>query len=1503
MKQKPADPASNPQAEINALVRNLRTTELRLQKLMVGEVDAVIHPGGHAYLLHKAQKKLQQSEAVQRELAETQMAILNAMPANVALVDSHGVILTVNDAWQGFAAGNGMQGPDFFVGQNYLQICESATGDCSGDAHAAAAGIRRVLQGEVNDFNLEYPCHSPTEQRWFRLMVTPVREDQLSGAVVMHVDITSRKLAENALRASEERFRNMFTAAATGIAISTPHGRFLEVNAAYCQMLGYSEEELLARDFASLTHPDDLALNLKRRDEVLAGERESFVMEKRYLKKNGDIVWTRHSVSAVRDAAGEILNLAVIAEDITERKLADNRLDRLNRLHTVLSRINEAIVRVHDRQELFEAVCRILVEDGELRMAYVALVDAQARVARPVASWGEGRDYLREPVSLIPLDGSLLGRGTVGVALRTGVHDICNDIANDARMKPWHKGTLKHGLLAKASFPLRLRGDTIGALVLYAGETGYFQADEIALMVSIANDVSFALGVLEKERERQQSEKALQYSEERLRLITNLVPHGIFVKDSYGRHIFANPALAEIAGLTVEEIIGKDDFDLVADRAEAEAYRADDRAVIESGKKKVIAEELRTDLSGRTRYLNTIKIPFTVAETGEPAVLGICIDITERRRTEEERRQRQTELQVLFDLMPAMVWFKDTQNGILRINRQAAKATGKPIEELEGRSMYEIYPQTAAKYYADDLEVINSRVPRLAIIETLPTEDGRQIWVQTDKVPVLDRDGKVYGIVVMVQDITERKQAEEKLTLFRTLIEGSPDAIEVIDPETGRYLDVNETECRILGYSREEMLSLKVADIDVEQDYHVLWPVVVEEIKKAGFATIVGRHRKKDGSTYPVEVNARYVNLNQGYLVAVVRDVTERKAAEARMRRLIDSNVQGVFFWNTDGRIFEANDALLSMVGYTRDDLKAGHVNWAAMTPPELAEQDQRALKELSTKGVCVPFEKEFIRKDGSRVPILIGAAMFEDKPEDGVCFVLDLSERKRAESRTRRLIDSNMHGVVFGNKRGDITEANDAFLRLVGYSREDLQAGRVRWKEITPPEYNHLDLRAAEEIAETGVCQTYEKEYIRKDGSRVPVLIGGASFEDNPDEGVRFVLDLTERKKLEQQFFRAQRMESIGTLAGGIAHDLNNILAPILMSIHLLHEFSDDPQTKDILETIEVSAKRGADIVRQVLSFARGVEGERIEVQPAHLLKDLEHIVKDTFPKDIRLKFSIPNNAWTIFGDPTQIHQILLNLCVNARDAMPNGGSLTVAVANSTLDEQYVSMNPQAKAGRYVQISVTDSGMGMPRNIIDKIFEPFFTTKEMNKGTGLGLSTVMAIVKSHEGIINVYSEPGKGTTFKVYLPAVDTSPRGGKQTSSKVNLVRGKGETILLVDDEASIIAITTKTLQSFGYRVLTAGDGAEGVAIYAANQNAIAVVITDITMPVMDGVAMIHALRRINPEVKVIAASGLNSNGSANRVAIPGVKHFLTKPYTAETLLRVLRSILDETPTGPSH
>jgi PAS domain S-box-containing protein len=491
--------------------------------------------------------------------------------------------------------------------------------------------------------------------------------------------------------------------------------------------------------------------------------------------------------------------------------------------------------------------------------------------------------------------------------------------------------------------------------------------------------------------------------------------------------------------------------------------------------------------------------------------------------------------------------------------------------------------------------------------------------------------------------------------------------------------------------------------------------------------------------------------------------------------------------------------------------------------------------------------------------------------------------------------VDSNAQGVIFWNTKGEITGANDAFLGTVGFTRKELEAGKLNWSAMTPPEYADRDLIYLQRLTDQGSSAPYEKEYIRKDGSRVPVLIGAVFFEDSPKEGVCFVVDLTEPKKLELQFLRAQRMESIGTLAGGIAHDLNNILAPIMMAIHLLRDLSDNPQATKILDSLQTSAQRGADIVRQVLSFARGMEGEKIEVQPKHLIEDVENIIKNTFPKNIRLVSSFPPGIWTVLGDPTQIHQILLNLCVNARDAMPNGGDLSIEVENCIIDEQYAAMNLQAKAGRYVQIAITDSGTGMAPAVAERIFEPFFTTKEISKGTGLGLSTVMAIVKSHQGIINVYSEPGRGTSFKVLIPATHTPGTMPLELSEELNLPRGNGETILLVDDEATILDITSQTLQNFGYQVLTATDGAEAVAVYAGHAAEIAAVLTDMMMPVMNGQTMIRALRRINPLVKVIATSGLEANDLNAEVGGENVKHFLLKPYTSATLLKSVRAILE--------
>ncbi len=760
---------------------------------------------------------------------------------------------------------------------------------------------------------------------------------------------------------------------------------------------------------------------------------------------------------------------------------------------------------------------------------------------------------------------------------------------------------------------------------------------------------------------------------------------------------------------------------------------------------------------------------------------------------------------------------------------------------------------------------------------------------------------------VLAQEAVGRTEhAEATTVLLSTCISHLNDIVLIteagsIEEPGPRIVFANEAFERITGYTPAETLGRSPRFLQGEKTDRGVLDEIHQAVKERKPIRRQIINCRKDGSEFWLDIDIVPIFDREGkctHFAAIERDVTELKRTDARFRRLVDSNAQGVCFWNLKGGITGANDAFLHLLRFTREDLEAGRINWMAMTPPEYTHLDRRAMEEIAVKGACTPYEKDFIRKDGVRVPVLLGSAAFEDTPNEGVSFFLDLAERKCAAEQIieqAALLDEAQDAIIVCDLEGTVIFWNKGAERMYGWTRQQVLGLNMSAIIFANPEkFTEVNALTISQGKWSGELQHLTKDKIEITIEARWTLI--RDKEGRPKSVLAINTDITDKKKIEAQFMRAQRMESIGTLAGGIAHDLNNILAPIMMSIDILKLTATDPQAMSILDTIEVSSKRGSDIVRQVLSFARGLEGERIEIQPAHLLKDLENIIKNTFPKNIRLQFAIPNDTWMILGDPTQVHQILLNLCVNARDAMPSGGNLTFGVENCVLDEHYAAMHIEAKPGRYVNINVTDTGMGIQQGILDKIFEPFFTTKEIDEGTGLGLSTVMAIVKSHAGVIDVYSEPGKGTTFKVYLPATELSVEAQKLVTQQISVPWGKGETVLVVDDETSILAITSKTLQTFGYRVLTATNGADAVAAYAEHRKEIAVVLTDVSMPIMDGAALIRALTKINPVVKIIAASGLSSNGSVTKLNEPSVKHFLTKPYTAKTLLKTLRAILDE-------
>lgn len=657
---------------------------------------------------------------------------------------------------------------------------------------------------------------------------------------------------------------------------------------------------------------------------------------------------------------------------------------------------------------------------------------------------------------------------------------------------------------------------------------------------------------------------------------------------------------------------------------------------------------------------------------------------------------------------------------------------------------------------------------------------------------------------------------------------------------------------------------------------------------------------------------------------------SEHEKAEKRFLGLLESAPDAIVISDREGRIVMVNSQTSKLFGYDHKELVGESLE--ILLPESIRDRHtahrQAYTKNPHTRPMGIGLELLARRKDGSEFPVEISLSPLIEP--DGLlitAIIRDITERKTAETALKEaykrlhLLNEELERRV-EERTAELTEANRSLQQLVEKVRKqaelldkaqdaiillDLQ-GRIRyWNRSAERLYgwtaHEAEGRLISELVHNGNPQVsasgvksegvLETRQMTRDGKALIVECRWKLMRDDQDQPESVLLvntDITEKKKLSEQFLRAQRMESVGTLASGMAHDLNNALTPILISVKLLYnELRDNEKLLPLLSAIESGAQRGADMVRQVLSFARGIEGERIAIQLRHIITDLRKILIQTFPKSIKIKADIPKDLWPVLGDPTQLYQVLMNLCVNSRDAMSDGGTLTIEAQNITLDENYSRMHLEARPGRYTLIKVTDSGVGIPQEILGRIFEPFFTTKEQGKGTGLGLSTVIAIIKSHGGFVDVYSEKDKGTQFKVYIPAAELYlDQETKQEQPEIPV--GNGELILIVEDELAIREITKVTLESYGYRTLSATDGTEAVAVYAKNMEQVRVVVMDMMMPNLDGSSTAKILKKMNPEVKIIGTSGLASNEKV----LENCNDFLLKPYTAERLLQKIASHL---------
>jgi PAS domain S-box-containing protein len=722
----------------------------------------------------------------------------------------------------------------------------------------------------------------------------------------------------------------------------------------------------------------------------------------------------------------------------------------------------------------------------------------------------------------------------------------------------------------------------------------------------------------------------------------------------------------------------------------------------------------------------------------------------------------------------------------------------------------------------------------------------------------------------------------------------------------GVFIRINQTELTMLGYDREEIIGQKrFADL-LTPESQKIFATNFPQFKQQGWVKdLEFQLVRKNGNLIPVSISATAVKDAAGNYImsrSVMIDISDRKRLEADHQQaeiaLRDAHQRIVNVWES------MTDAYVTL----DPDWRYIYVNQAAVN----------VITQLTT----IPADEILGKTHGEVFPLLAGGtlearyrqAIAEQMPAHfdllyeptgnwfeihaypsriglGVYF-RDITDRKLADQKIREqanLLAIATDAIFVHDLDNRIMFWNQGAEKLYGWSAADMIG--QDWRALLSPD-------TASELAtviEQGIWQG-EVPKITQAGKAVVVMSRRSVMLDEigqPKSVLTVDTDITEKKQLETQFLRAQRLESLGTLASGIAHDLNNVLTPIIGIVQLLPTkvTNIDPQTKRLLQILNDSARRGADLVKQILSFTRGLEGKPTSTQVTHLLAEIQKIIRQTFPKNIELSLDLSPDLRLIAADATMLHQVLMNLCVNARDAMPNGGQLSIKTENLTLDENYARMNLDAQAGPYVVVTIADTGIGIPAEIIDRIFDPFFTTKDIGQGTGLGLSTVIGIIKSHHGFINVYSEVGKGTRFTVYLPATERSETEPIATDKPP---LGHGELILVVDDESAIQEITKVTLEDHGYQVITASDGIEAIALYAEHKREISVILMDLMMPSLDSPTTIRTLLKLNPQVQIVAMSGLATNESVTKTMKEGVKSFLAKPFTAAELLNLLATIL---------
>jgi two-component system cell cycle sensor histidine kinase/response regulator CckA len=844
--------------------------------------------------------------------------------------------------------------------------------------------------------------------------------------------------------------------------------------------------------------------------------------------------------------------------------------------------------------------------------------------------------------------------------------------------------------------------------------------------------------------------------------------------------------------------------------------------------------------------------------------------------------ERSQLMDALEENLPDKVYFKDLQGRFLDVSSSYARLFNlRSPSELIGKTDFDLFTEEHAKdAFEDEQRIIRTGKPLVNKEEKETWPDRPDTWVLTTKMPLRNRDGVVVGTFGISRDITERKRIEEALKKselrYRLLFNSINDGVLVhrITPDglPGRIIEVNDIACERLGYSREELLGMSPLDFDAP-DGAAVAPAMMVLLRKNRHALWEGAHISKKGVRIPVEINSHLFDMEgEPTILATVRDITGRKALEEDLRRersllliLIENLPDYVSVKDLESRFLLTNAANARVLRLQEAQEAVGKTDFDFYPAAEAARyrKDEKAVIHrrwtLTTK---VP-----LRDASGRITGV-------------VCTGRDITELRRAQERMEdlaRLSDENPHPVMRVSPQGAVLYQNNA--------------SRSRFASMLGGPGGTVPRRLMAELGSAWASGVNREIEVREDDRVFLVTIAPIRSRGYIN---LYGKDVTEEKSLAERFLQSQKMEAVGRLAGGIAHDFNNLLTVIGGYCELAREaLSEGSMVRRQVEEIARAAKKAAALTSQLLAFSRKQVLLPRVIDPNALLRSMENILSRLIGEDIELRTFLQPDVGLVKADPVQMEQVLMNLVANARDAMPHGGTLTVETSNRRLDAQYASEHAGVRAGEYVQITVSDTGKGIPPEILPHLFEPFFTTKEQGKGTGLGLSTVYGIVKQSDGHVTCCSEPGKGTTFAIHLPRTAEEQEPAAVPDQWQAELRGT-ETILLVEDEEMVRRYTQRMLEENGYTVIAAANGQEAMAVMAARHGDVALLLTDVVMPGMSGAELAKELGQRYPGIGVLFVSGYTGNAVVqNGMLDPGID-LIQKPFTSRELLSKLREIL---------